>query len=129
METTMSFLSGWIFDAESNTFGVIDALITQQDIVRLLQCKEAESETFHTSDGAYTVWFNKNLYEQSFYNESAQSILGRIQFNWKNFHGNFLVTYFTRSDDNESSIPQRMPDISIAQFVDACNLAIEKKAT
>ena len=118
----MSFLSGWIFDAESNTFGVVNSLITYQDIPRLLKCNEADSETFENSDGSYTIWFNKNTYEQSFYNESAQHILGRILFKWKSFHGNFLVTYFVGSNG-----PCRMPDISVAQFVDACNLAIETR--
>ena len=118
----MSFLSGWLLDAESNTFQVVESLLDYKEILRTLKCKDATCEKFLVNEGMFCVWFNNDLLAQSLYNEAAQSILGRIQFPWKTFHGNFLVTYMVKLNlDEDSKIPHRMPDISISQFVDACN--------
>jgi len=120
---TMPFSSGWFFDAESNRLSVVESTFSYEDIARIIKSRELKSETFETDDGAFRVWFNNDMREQFFYNESAQHVLGKIVMQWPTFHGNFLVTHSLNSNE----VFTKMPDITLTQFVDSCNLAIEKR--
>ena len=121
----MSFSSGWLFDSESNRLSVVESSFSHEDVARIIKSRELKSETFDTDDGVYRVWFNNDSREQFFYNESAQHVLGKIAMQWPTFHGNFLVTYSAKI--NSDIVLTKMPNITLTQFVNACNLAIEKR--
>jgi len=121
----MSISSGWLFDAESNRLSVVESSFSHEDIAGIIKSRELKSETFDTDEGVYRVWFNNDSREQFFYNESAQHVLGKIAMQWPTFHGNFLVTYSVKI--NSDIVLTKMPNITLTQFVDACNLALEKR--
>ena len=124
----MTFLSGWFFNAESNMLSVVESTFSYEEIARLIDSRELKSETFDTDEGAFRVWFNEDIHKQFFYNESAQHVLGKIDMQWPTFHGNFLITYFVKINlDEDFKVLTNMPDITLTQFVDACNLAVEKR--
>lgn len=113
--------SGWLFDAESNRFRVVRSMFSEKDITDLLKCKQATYKQFDTSDGAYCIWWNEDIYAQAYFNEGAQCILASIQIPWKSFHGNFLVTY-----KEKSNIWNSMPNLTVDEFVDVCNHALKQ---
>lgn len=125
----MTLLSGWLFDAKFNRLSVVESTFSYEEIARFIDSRELKSEAFDTDEGAFRVWFNEDIHKQFFYNESAQHVLGKIAMQWPTFHGNFLVTYSVKINlDEEFKVLSRMPDITLTQFVDACNLALEKRA-
>ena len=135
-----SMFSGWIFDAETNDIGIVKSKFSYEDIVRILQSDIIHFVVFDTPEGAFRIWYNIDTRKQFFYNESAQNVLEKITHKWPSFHGNFLITYLGKPANLKSDldlplnmsiedckIPMNMPKISLTQFVDACNLSIEKR--
>lgn len=117
----MTTLSGWLFDAETNSVSVVEYSRKYEDMRKLLKCTWMDSRTFPTAEGAFCVYFNETRDEETVYNESAELVLGKIPCDWGTFCGNFLVTYCVKLNlDEDSKIPHSMPNISFTAFVDAC---------
>ena len=129
----MTKYTGWLFDAESESVKSVDYTNTNEELCRLLGCTQVKCDQFIGQDGTYCILSNENPFDKSFYNELAYCILSRIQTKWQSFHGNFLVIYMTKTNtktDGEEVITiQNMPPITLTQFVDACNYAIEHAYT
>ena len=117
----MTLHTGWLFRAEQNDIDVVTSEFSLTDIAHLLQTTEVKCEQFHNPEGTFCVWLNNDPKRQFVYNESAQHVLGSIQFPWSTFHGDILVTYLVKA--NESEVLHDIPKISLTEFVDACNLS------
>jgi len=122
----MVLYNGWLFRADAKDVEIVTSEFTFADIVRLLESTELKCESFVTPKGIYNVWLNDDPKRQFLYNETAQHVLDCIHCPWCTYHGNILVTYSISSKHpNEPAVVQNIPNITLTEFVDACNRSLE----